>query len=432
MKIAAIGGNATGSGWIARFVLSGHDVVLHDPAPADPSLPGAILAQAGHAWQRLFQAPLPEPGRIIPAGSLAGAVAGAAHIQVSLPLDAALLSRIEADAPDSAIIAASAPAAPLAELRRTARHPERVLLLHGTDPVYLLPAAEIIGGGAAADRLSALLAATGMETVQIAREIDIGGRLTQALWREALALVHDGVATTAQIDRILRGGPGLAWTLTGIFATLREVAPDTVRGMPARMRDEILVGLLQALKASDHGAGRAVLAQENALYARRPPPQPGYPLRLHQARVPGGWLDYNGHMTEFRYLQMMGDATDAVLTHIGMGSDYRAQHRSAYSVETHIRHLSEVKLGELLTAETRLLGHDAKRIRLHHRILREDGTEVATGEHMLVHVDTAAGRAAEMPPALIAALDRIAAQETMPHPDHAGRGIRAVQPPATG
>ena len=37
----------------------------------------------------------------------------------------------------------------------------------------------------------------------------------------------------------------------------------------------------------------------------------GYPLRLHQVRVPKAWLDYNGHMTEFRYLQVLGDATDA-------------------------------------------------------------------------------------------------------------------------
>ena len=150
----------------------------------------------------------------------------------------------------------------------------------------------------------------------------------------------------------------------------------------------------------------------------------GYPLRLHQVRVPKAWLDYNGHMTEFCYLQVLGDATDAFLIHAGLGPDYRATGRSAYTVETHIRHLAEVRAGELLQAETRLLGHDAKRIRLHHRILREDGAEVATGEHMLVHVDTGAGRATPMPPALIATLAAIAAEDRAPPPPHVGHGIR--------
>ena len=73
----------------------------------------------------------------------------------------------------------------------------------------------------------------------------------------------------------------------------------------------------------------------------------GYPLRLHQVRVPKAWLDYNGHMTEFRYLQVLGDATDAFLIHAGLGPDYRATGRSAYPVETHIRHLAEVRAGLL-------------------------------------------------------------------------------------
>lgn len=123
-------------------------------------------------------------------------------------------------------------------------------------------------------------------------------------------------------------------------------------------------------------------------------------------------------MTEFRYLQVMGDATDAFLIHIGLDEAYRASGHSAYTVETHIRHLSEVKAGEVLSVETRLLGHDEKRFRLHHSIQRADGSEVATGEHMLLHVDTAAGRAKPMPPALVAALDGIAVQDRAVCRDH--------------
>ncbi|MCP2137745.1 acyl-CoA thioesterase FadM [Rhizobium sp. SLBN-94] len=132
-------------------------------------------------------------------------------------------------------------------------------------------------------------------------------------------------------------------------------------------------------------------------------------------------------MTEFRYLQVLGDATDAFLIHVGLDADYRASGHSAYTVETHIRHLAEVKAGARLAVETRLLGYDEKRLRLHHAILNEDGETVATGEHMLLHVDTKANRTVAMPTALMRALDHVNAQENGPLPDHAGTGIRAVR-----
>ena len=74
---------------------------------------------------------------------------------------------------------------------------------------------------------------------------------------------------------------------------------------------------------------------------------------LFKTRVQDGWVDYNGHMTEFRYLQVLGDATDAFLIHIGLDAGYRATGHSAYTVETHIRHLDEVRAGAPIRVETR-------------------------------------------------------------------------------
>lgn len=429
MKIAAIDNGGRDRGGIARFILSGHDVALYDPAPDAAGSLETSIARARHVWQQLFQAPLPAPGRIAPAPDIATALAGADYIHVSAALNPALLAQIEAAAPPAAIIAGAASGTPLADLRRIARHPERILMVEMPDPAYLLPGAEIVGGGAAAERTAALLAATGILPVQIARDLTPPpvARLRRALWDEALALVHDGAATTAQIDDILRSGLGLTLAATGLFQTLHDAGDDITDS-----RDATLVALLQALRMGDSPAGRAVAMQENGFYAHAPAVAAGYPLRLHRQRVPASWLDYNGHMTEFRYLQVMGDATDAFLIHIGMGPQYRASGHSAYTVETHIRHLSEVGADELLQAETRLLGHDARRIRLHHSLRRENGAEVATGEHMLLHVDSAAGRACPLPPALLATLGQIAGQEPGPHPEHAGLGIRDTRPAPQG
>lgn len=477
MKFAAIGGGVIGGGWIARFVLSGHDVTVYDPHPETMRIVAEVLANATRAWEKLFQAPLPAPGRLIWAASVAEAVAGADYVQESVPerldLKHRILAEIEAAAPETALIGSSTSGFKPSELRQGARHPARILVAHPFNPVYLLPVVEVVGGGAAAARACEILASVGMKPVQIAREIDahIGDRLLEAVWREALWLVNDGIATTEEIDDIIRFGFGLRWAQMGLFETYRiaggeagmrhflgqfgpalkwpwtklmdvpeltEALIDTIAGQSdaqsgahsirelERIRDDNLVGIFHALKANRWGAGETVRQMENGFYARAGAPATGYPLRLHQVTVPGGWVDYNGHMTEFRYLQVLGDATDAFLIHIGLDAAYRATGFSAYTVETHIRHLAEVKAGARLTVETRLLGHDGKRLRLHHAILREDGSAAATGEHMLLHVDTAAGRATPMPAALLRALDAVAAQETALPPAHAGAGIRAV------
>jgi carnitine 3-dehydrogenase len=235
-------------------------------------------------------------------------------------------------------------------------------------------------------------------------------------------------------------GPALKWPWTKLMdvpdlddALIDRIADQSdaqsgahsIRDLE-RIRDDNLVGIFQALKANDWGAGQTVRQMEDGFYDRADKAATTYPLQLHSARVSGGWVDYNGHMTEFRYLQVLGDGTDAFLIHIGLDKTYRDQGYSAYTVETHIRHLAEVKAGELLTVRTRLLGHDAKRIRLHHDILRQDGSIAATGEHMLLHVDTSAGRALPMPETLVSALDKVAACETADRPDHAGAGIREI------
>ncbi len=142
-------------------------------------------------------------------------------------------------------------------------------------------------------------------------------------------------------------------------------------------------------------------------------------------RVPAEWVDYNGHAHESRYLQVFGDATDALLRHLGVDAEYLAAGGSYYTVETHLSHLREASAGDVLEVSTQLLGHDAKRLHVFHRLIREDdGEEVATAEQMLVHVDTAAGRAAPASAELLARVDELAAAHAgLPAPDRAGRHI---------
>ena len=90
-------------------------------------------------------------------------------------------------------------------------------------------------------------------------------------------------------------------------------------------------------------------------------------------------------------------------------------------METHIRHLGEAHGGERIYVATRLLGHDAKRLHLWHELHRDGDDElIATGEHMLLHVDRAAGTTTPAAPEILAALQEIAADS-----ERAAAGPRA-------
>ena len=194
------------------------------------------------------------------------------------------------------------------------------------------------------------------------------------------------------------------------------------------IRDDCLVAVLVGLKGTRFGAGEEIERSERRLLdlaaAREPVYRDGW-LLLHEAVVVPEWIDYNGHMTEFRYLQVLADATDAFLRHIGIDSAYIAQRGSYFTAETHIRHLAEGHVGDNLYVATQLLRHDPKRLHLFHEARRSaDGAVVATGEHMLLHVDPVTHRVAAAPDDVLHALDAIAErQRDMARPESAGRQI---------
>jgi carnitine 3-dehydrogenase len=194
------------------------------------------------------------------------------------------------------------------------------------------------------------------------------------------------------------------------------------------IRDDCLVAVLVGLKSAHFGAGEEIERSERRLLdlaaAREPVYRDGW-LVLHEAVVVPEWIDYNGHMTEFRYLQVLADATDAFLRHIGIDSAYIAQRGSYFTAETHIRHLAEGHAGEALHVATQLLRHDPKRLHLFHEARRSaDETVIATGEHMLLHVDPSTHRVASAPDDVLRALDGVAEhQRDLARPESAGRRI---------
>ena len=474
-----------GGGWAARFLLAGHDVAVFDPNPQAIAGVEAMLTNARRANRRLSLAPPPAEGKLTIATSLEQAVEAADLVQESAPerepLKRELLAEVDRAAPSNAVIASSTSGLLPSRISADMQRPERFVVGHPFNPVYLMPLVELCGSPHTTPdtitRAAELYSSVGMSPLHVRSEIDgfIADRLMEAMWREALWLIHDDVATATEIDDAVRLGPGLRWAFMGPFMTYRiaggeqgmrhfmaqfgpslkwpwtklmdvpeltdellekivsqseSVSPDASTSELERIRDDCLVDVLLALRTHAVGAGEVVAASEQGRIDRAHPlitasDDLSQPLGLHTARIPPEWVDYNGHVHESRYLQMFGDASDALLAYIGIDAGYRASTGSYHTAETHLSHLSPLAAGDTVEVSTQVLGHDQKRLHIYHRMHDvARGTEVATAEHMYLHVGSQTGQVCPAAPAVLARIDRIAtAHATLPPPARAGRRI---------
>ncbi|CAH2406803.1 carnitine 3-dehydrogenase [Mesorhizobium ventifaucium] len=486
-KAACIGGGVIGGAWAARFVLAGIDTKIFDPHPEAQRLISEVMANAERAYKMLTRAPLPVKGTLNFSESLEEAVRGAEWIQESVPerldLKRSVLAQIDIAADPKALIGSSTSGLIPTDLQRDMKHPERMFVAHPYNPVYLLPLVELVGGEKTAravlEDAKAKLATVGMTGLIINKEIDafVGDRLLEAFWREALWLIKDDICDTETLDNVIRYSFGLRWAQMGLFETYRiaggeagmrdflskygpslswpwtkltdvvdfddalvekiAVQSDAQSGQRGireleRIRDQNLVGIMQALKAGDEGrgwgAGRLLSDYEAHLWKTAPKPQANpakEPLKLLELRVPSAWIDYNGHMTEYRYTQCFADASDALLQMVGVDADYVKAGHSYYTVESHVRLLAEAKLGDALYVKAQLLPSDGKKIHSFMGLYRaSDDTLLSTCEHLMLHVSSKESRSVPPLPAVMMKLKPlIEAHAVLPAPDAVGRSV---------
>jgi carnitine 3-dehydrogenase len=477
-KAAIIGGGVIGGGWAARFLLNGWDVAVFDPDPEAERKIGEVLANARAALPALSDVPMPPEGRLSFAGTMAEAVEGAEYVQESVSERIELKHKVYAQLQQSnpgVLIGSSTSGFKASDLQKSSPAPENIIVAHPFNPVYLLPLSEISGSPAnppeVVERTVQIMRDIGMFPLVIRKEIDafIGNRFLEAVWREALWMLVDGVATTGEIDDAIRMGFGLRWGQMGLFETYRVAGGEA--GMrhfmaqfgPAlkwpwtklmdvpefndalvdlvaeqsdaqsgaysireleRIRDQNLVGFLRSLKDRNWGAGKVLRDHdERRRVAYHSGEVTGAPLQMAELQVLPSWIDYNGHMTESRYLFCASEVADAFLRLIGADMDYVAGGHSYYTAESHILHKGEAKLGDRLTGTLQVIHADEKR--LHHFItLKRDETVVATIEQMCLHVDMKAGKTCAALPEVLERLMPIAAAHAgLPRPEGLGRAI---------
>ncbi|CAE6945548.1 MULTISPECIES: L-carnitine dehydrogenase [Pseudomonas] len=218
-----------GSGWVARALAHGLDVVAWDPAPNAEQQLRERIANAWPALQAQGLAEGASQDRLRFADSVEACAREADFIQESAPevlaLKLDLHARISAAARADVLIGSSTSGLLPSEFYATSANPQRCVVGHPFNPVYLLPLVEVVGGkDTAPEAIEAAMSvytALGMRPLHVRKEVPgfVADRLLEALWREALHLVNDGVATTGEIDDAIRFGAGLRWSFMGTFLT---------------------------------------------------------------------------------------------------------------------------------------------------------------------------------------------------------------------
>jgi carnitine 3-dehydrogenase len=478
-----VGTGVIGAGWAARALARGLDVIASDPAP---DAEARLRARIDNAWPALTKLGLgagAHRARLEFTGDLGALCSRADFIQESAPenedLKRELLERITADAAADVIVASSSSGLLPTRIQSDSRHPGRVLIGHPFNPVYILPLVEVLGGehtdAGRVDDAIAFYRGLGMYPLHVRTEIEgyISDRLQEALWREALHMVADGVASTGEIDDAIIYGPGLRWAIMGPCLTFhlaggeagmrhmlgqfgpalklpwtrleapaltdalvermvegtRDQAGDRSIAELERIRDDCLIGIMRTLRPFRLGAGNVIAQHEQRRFTDSVPPRwrkgdaIDAPLALYDCRVEPDWVDYNGHMGESFYLYAFGWASDALFRYVGIDEAYRASGRSLYTVESHINYYHEASLGERLRFTTQLLDVDDKRLHFFHAMYHgESDALLSTTEQMLVHVDMNASAASPMAPEVFAALDAVMkVHRELPRPKQVGR-----------
>jgi len=232
-SIAVIGGGSIGVAFAIVFARARHRVRLNEPdAARRSSVAGILHAQLGdlEAYDLLDEPASSIVGRITLVASLSEAVAEAAYVQECAPerldLKRTLFAELDRLAPRQAALASASSAITASTFAADLPGRGRMLVVHPGNPPFLLPVAEVVPAPFTSEAViastRALLTGAGLTPVLVRKEVEgfVFNRLQGALLREAYCLVRENVVSVEDVDRIVRDGLGLRWSVIGPFETV--------------------------------------------------------------------------------------------------------------------------------------------------------------------------------------------------------------------
>ena len=229
-SVACIGMGVIGCGWASHFSAQGIQVHAWDPDSKSEELFKRTIEQAWPSMEKLGLASGASPDLVVFHKNIETPVENCSLVQESSPerleLKQKLLSTIVKACDTDCVIASSTSGYLVSDLAlHCSVAPERIVVGHPFNPVYLLPLVELVAGpqtsSATMDRAEEIYSNSGKTVLRLEKEIDgfIADRLQEAMWREALHMVANGEATVEQLDLSITAGPGLRWALMGPMLT---------------------------------------------------------------------------------------------------------------------------------------------------------------------------------------------------------------------
>src|SRR4249920_363676 len=231
-RIAVVGAGLMGHGIAQVFALAGHDVTLYDPVAASlDSAKARILTNLKDLGDDQSAVE-----RVRPIADLAGAVRDADYVVEAVLEDLALKQKlfveIEQHVRPQTILASNTSVIPITRIMEGLRDRTRALGTHWWNPPYLVPLVEVIGAQwtsqQAIDWTIALHKAAGKMPVHVKKDVPgfVGNRLQHALWREAIALVENGICDAETVDTVVKASFGRRLAVLGPLENADLVGTD--------------------------------------------------------------------------------------------------------------------------------------------------------------------------------------------------------------
>ena len=228
-KIAVIGTGVIGTGWILRFLFSKKDIKIFDPSDKQKKFLLNELKRTSPLLKKYYKNNININNQLKFCSSIKEAVSDADLIQENTPenekLKIKIIKEISLHSKKSSIIASSSSGLLPSRIQSKAKNPERVLIAHPFNPVYLLPLVELVPGKKTTKKnileANKFYTKIGMKTLILKKELPgyLSDRLQESMWRESLHIINEGFASTKDLDDAIIYGPGLRWSLMGTFLT---------------------------------------------------------------------------------------------------------------------------------------------------------------------------------------------------------------------
>jgi carnitine 3-dehydrogenase len=225
--VAILGAGVIGSGWASRFLANGLDVVAWDPGNGAEAQLRANVANAWPALTKVGLKPGASQGRLKFVATMEEAVKDADFVQESAPENEGLKVKMHAQATAAAkpgaIFGSSTSGLLPSDFYKETKNPERCLVGHPFNPVYLLPLVEVCGSKWTTDEAKQIAIAfyksLGMRPLHVRKEVPgfIADRLLEAVWREGMHMINDDYCTTGELDDAIRFGFGIRWSFFGMY-----------------------------------------------------------------------------------------------------------------------------------------------------------------------------------------------------------------------